>query len=243
MKNIVLTGLLFLCLHPVQSFGQSNPPPPPPKLPPPSPAYDPTDYKKAEEAKKKAEKEAEEARRRAILLEKKRLEASEKASEGLRFTRITVWGNYQLGMLQQEYDSIAKLEPINIQTDSFTYTVQAQPSFIGKRLSALILLPDGIFHSNLSDINAYFEKKSTDWDKRIIRDTAETFPSILEPSLKGIYPVREYQLEWKFRYYDMTIKSRLVDIKDGTWKGSYIIKYKGNKDFITLLRELELKEK
>src|SRR5205809_1897221 len=112
--------ILFLLFSsvPLHSLAQNPPIPPPP--PPKSSNYNNTHYDDIGYEKDYKKKQMEEA------------------AAGFRVYKISAYGDFQLGMLHTEYDSLIAKSAIIISTAKENYTLQNNPSFTGKRLSALV---------------------------------------------------------------------------------------------------------
>lgn len=162
---------------------------------------------------------------------------------GLRLLKIPVTGNHYLGMTRREYDSITGLLPLTIKTDKAVYALRLTPNFYGKRLLQLGLYIDSSsFFSDLSYITSYYETKLGPPDEKKESDTLRQFPALLDSSLNGEYRVKETTLTWRYKHHDIIISAWMADLRNGAWKGYYIIRYAGNPLFRSLLQELEYKE-
>lgn len=202
-----------------------------------------------EEAMRRAEAEAmqkrkaeEEARRKAAL-EKSKAKSSN-AGAGFQLLKIPVAGVYYLGMRQHEYDSLAGQNPLSITTDQKKYDLQPSPYFYAGRMYMLSLSPpDSIFSDNLPDITSYYVNKLGPPDEQQISDSVMVFPSEEDPSLAGAYRVQQATISWHYNFHDIVISFRLTDMKNGQWKGFYLVRYTGTVEYVKGLLRLEEKEK
>ncbi len=198
----------------------------------------------AEAMRKKAE--AEEAARKKAFDERKKKMAELKAESsgaGFKLLKIPVAGGYYLGMLQSEFDSLLKIEPLTLTTDLGNYVFTLEPHYYKDRLYMLNLaLPDSLFASNMPDITAYYMNKLGMPDEEMNRDSVMVFPSDADVSLTGEYRVKETRMKWHFNYHDIIIGCRFIDMKNGIWKGYYHFQYSGTVEFVKNLVKLPGKE-
>jgi hypothetical protein len=204
--------ILFLLFSsvPLHSLAQNPPIPPPP--PPKSSNYNNTHYDDMGYEKDYKKKQMEEA------------------AAGFRVYKISAYADFQLGMLHTEYDSLIAKSAIIISTEKEKYTLQNNPSFTGKRLSALVFQDSSSnYKSDLSDIEKMLQERFS------IPDKEEIDSSMINN--------KESKLSWSFEYYDITYHSHINKLSNGDWKGSFRLKFEGNKDYKDLLKYLEQKGK
>lgn len=229
------------------------------QVPDPKPAEE---YKMAEQRKKKeeemrrAEAEAEALRKKAAAEEAAALEryrAQEEMrrkmaelrvkskADGFQLLKVPVSGGYYLGMRQREYDSLLNLYPFSVTTETRRYELAAAPQFSKERLYMLTLsIPDSVFTSELPDITSSYKNKLGTPDEEKTSDSLVLFPEYGVASLDGEYRVKETALKWQFNYHDISIWSRFIDLKNGTWKGRYEIRYTGTVEFVkNLVKQAE----
>jgi len=193
-------------------------------------------------AKKKAEEEA--ARREAER--KKRIKAllemkseSSSGSAGFRLTKIPVTGVYYLGMKKQEFDSLSPLHPVSVSTDQHRYTFDKSASYYKNRLYALTLsVPDSLFSNELPDLTTYYTAKLGNPDENKPVDTVMMFPTEWDSGLQGEYKVSGATITWHYDQHDIIISYRLADLKNGTWKGFYRVRYTGTVEYVKNLARL-----
>ncbi len=213
--------------------------------------------KEEEEALRKAKAEAGEMQKKAEEEEvkrKKKQEARIKAlqdlksegsakSTGFRLLKIPVYGVYNLGMRQREYDSLVNQYPLSVTTDQKRYDLQQAPYYYKDRLYMLSLsLPDSIFSSDMPDITSYYKNKLGTPDEEKISDSVMVFPSDEDSSLQGAYRVKQATIAWHYNHHDIVIRYRFTDMKNGVWKGFYMIRYNGTIDYVKNLGRLAEKD-
>lgn len=164
-------------------------------------------------------------------------------STGLRLLKIPVTDSYYLGMDRNEFDSIRRVSPLTIKTDKAVHPLKLTPYFIGKRVAYLDLTVDSSFFSaDGTEITSLYLTKLGPPDEKQVSDTLVTFPQAFDSTLNGPYRVKTTYITWHFKHHDVVIYSWMIDLRNGTWKGYYVIRYGGNALFRDMLREMEYKE-
>jgi hypothetical protein len=162
---------------------------------------------------------------------------------GLLLLKIPVTGNYYLGMERKEFDSIRKLSALTVKTEKAVYTVSPSTYFLGKRLLYLDMEVDSNFFSAAgADITAQYETKLGPPDDKEESDTLVQFPLAYDSSLNGQYRVKAIYLTWHLKHHDIYISAWMADLRNGSWKGAYTIRYAGNTIFRNMLQELAYRE-
>lgn len=218
----------------------------------PVPAENSSEEKrKAEEARWKAMAEAEAMRKKQAEEEARRKAAMEKllkentgSAAGFQLLKIPVAGPYYLGMRQREYDSITIQNPSGLTTGDLKYTLKQTPNYFAGRLYMLSFsMPDSIFSADLSDITTYFEYRLGAPDEKKTTDFLAVFPNEEDHSLQGEFRIKKAVITWQYQYHTAGINYCLIDMKNGSWKGFYLIRYAGTVEYVKGLAKLEEMEK
>jgi hypothetical protein len=202
---------------------------------------------KAEAEAMRKKQEADAAKKKATLEEYKKaaekLKTESKSQAGFQLLKIPVTGVYYLGMRQREYDSLVNQNPLSVTTDQKRYDLQQAPYYYKGRLYMLSLsLPDSIFSSDMPDITSYYKNKLGTPDEEKISDSVMVFPSDEDSSLQGAYRVKQATIAWHYNHHDIVIRYRFTDMKNGVWKGFYMIRYNGTIEYVKNLGRLAEKD-
>lgn len=250
MRRSLIIILLAAVLHPLSGLAQKTDPVP-------ADVKNETKRKEEEEAMRKAmaeaeamrqKKEAEEARKKAVLEEYKKAQGkskskSESKAAGFQLLKIPVAGVYYLGMREREYDSLLKQNPLSVTTELQRYVLQQAPYYYKGRLYMLSLsLPDSIFSSDMPDITSYYKSKLGTPDEDRVSDSLMVFPSDDDASLQGEFRVKQATIAWHYNHHDIVIRYRFTDMKNGVWKGFYMIRYNGTVEYVKNLGRLAEKD-
>jgi hypothetical protein len=234
--------ILILTLSGSLTWNSLNAQKDPPSLPPPpkTTSYDNTRYDdlKKQEEYKKQQQETEKARLKAKEEAKKKSMEKEKGSNtGFRSLRIATFGNYQLGMMQNEYDSLNKLGNLIIKTDD-SLPMSLKPIFTGERLTSLIMQS---IQSN-SRLDGFARMIALDYREPDSVSTKyfDQIPENLKDSAReDFHNIIISECFWKNKLHNMTIFMQYKFLQDGSSWGSLTIKFEGNKDYLDMLKSLD----
>jgi hypothetical protein len=162
---------------------------------------------------------------------------------GIQFLTIPITGQYKLGMLRKEYDSLKKKEIPTINVSGQRYPMSLHSQFIGYRLYRLelklIKTDDPDAHEA---IIKSFVGRFGDPDSKLKEDRKETFPNESDSTISGEHQVKETTVKWKLRKYEVSIYSKIIEISKGNWKNEFSLRYTGDRDYMTILRMQEARE-
>ena len=152
-------------------------------------------------------------------------------TNGFKLLKIPIIDNYQLGMMQDAYNSLGDTKSISINTTKRKYTFVQKATFANKRLCVLHLThPAIIVVEDMDDLILYFKNKmgAIDGAPLVIEDAAAD--------------KKTSTLKWSLKYYTLKLVQTIVYLKDGTAKMNYTLTYSGNANFTELLNSIEATE-
>lgn len=159
---------------------------------------------------------------------------------GMQVITIPVNGRFKLGMLRSEFDSAMKKEIPAIQTSTKPYPVKAEAYFRSDRLYTLQLTlirqNDPKAHE---DIIKTFEERYGEPTSRKQDDRKVMFPVERDSTLSGEHLVKELQLTWKLKKYEIRVYSEMIEIQKDIWKDRLLVTYTGDQEFMLMLQQLE----
>lgn len=168
--------------------------------------------------------------------------AGNTGSTGFRLLKIPAAGGYYLGMKRSEYDSVNRVSPVTINTGKGEYALKPSPLFTGSRLLMLSLSLDSSFSASPDDIAEMYRNKLGEPDSQQSTDTTWNLPDANNPSVKVDYAVKKTDWKWYYQYHDIHFSGIRVDMRNGSYRAVFTIRYTGNEIFRTLLKNLEERE-
>ena len=152
-------------------------------------------------------------------------------TNGFKLLKIPIIDNYQLGMMQDAYNSLGDTKSISINTKKRNYAFVQKATFANKRLCVLHLTqPDIIVVEDMDDLILYFKNKM---------GAIDGVPLVIEDAAAE---KKTSTFKWSLKYYTLKLVQTIVYLKDGAAKLNYILTYSGNANFTELLNSIEATE-
>ncbi|MFZ4057378.1 MAG: hypothetical protein ACOYKE_04540 [Ferruginibacter sp.] len=152
-------------------------------------------------------------------------------TNGFKLLKIPIIDNYQLGMMQDAYNSLVDTKSISINTTKRNYAFVPKATFVNKRLCVLHLThPDIVVVEDMDDLILYFQNKL---------GAIDGVPVVIEDAATD---KKTTTLNWSLKYYTLKLVQTIVYLKDGSAKMNYTLTYSGNVAFTELLNSIEATE-
>lgn len=161
---------------------------------------------------------------------------------GFQLLKIPVNGDYFLGMLKAEYDTLSGRSELI--TSVTSYPVELSPWFFyNKRLSKLTLSSKSEYAGDLTDIIAKYESRYGVPEERQVIDTTEIYKLPNDSLQTGQRKLRQLSSRWTTKYCSIVFTAKLYPQEPTGWKGSFRVQFEGSTLYTDMLYQLTEKER
>ncbi len=145
-------------------------------------------------------------------------------------------------MLRREFDSITAPGPLKFISFKKEYAVTFSPKYTGSRINSLeMTFADSSYESFPDDILLFYKDKYGAPDSSSAGESTYQVPLGDDPAKKEAIKLNSTYNDWKLRYYDLVIRTVFTDAKKGGLNGRVVIMFLGNDEYISMLKDLELR--